>query len=73
MIAPEAYRAVLTVALMFVFLPGLLLLGQRPGSAGFLITVATLIVGLAFTLIAVAAIKFSASRTPRESDPEELS
>ncbi|HVX45356.1 MAG TPA: hypothetical protein VHC49_15805 [Mycobacteriales bacterium] len=72
MIAPEAYRAVLTVALMFVFLPALLLLGERPGTAGFVMTVATLAVGVAFTLIAVVAIKFSANRTPRESEHEEL-
>ena len=73
MIRPEAYRAALTVALTFTFLPGLLLLGQRPGTAPFIVTVAALVVGFGFTVLVILLIRLSTRRTADQPDPGEPS
>ena len=72
MIRPEAYRAVLTVALIFVILPSLLLFGERPGTAPFLITVAALMIGAVFVVLVLFIIRYSTERDPTESDHKEL-
>jgi hypothetical protein len=71
MIRPEAYRMVLTVAMFFVILPGLLLLGGHPGTAAFTIAAAALAVGVAFTLLVALIIRFSGVGDPGETDHEE--
>jgi hypothetical protein len=62
----RAQRAVLTVALVFVILPSLLLIGQRPGTASFVITVATVVLGATFTALVVLTVVLSAQRTSKE-------
>lgn len=51
MIKPEAYRAVLTFALLFVIAPAILLLVEPRHSAAFMISVATLLIGVIFTAL----------------------
>jgi hypothetical protein len=63
---PRAQRAVLTVALVFVILPSLLLIGQRPGTASFVITVATVMLGATFSVLVVLAVVVSARRAGKE-------
>lgn len=56
----EGYRGVLTIALFFVVAPGALLLyGERPGTASYVVTVAALGVGVVFTLLVLAVILWS--------------
>ncbi|HEX3815616.1 MAG TPA: hypothetical protein VHX59_22495 [Mycobacteriales bacterium] len=71
MIRPEALRAVLTVALSFLFLPGLLLFGERPGTAQFVVTVAALAVGAIFTVLVIVIILFSTEGKDRGPAQEE--
>jgi hypothetical protein len=52
-------RGALPMAIFFTVVPGLLLLGEDPGSAGFVITVFTLVIGVIFLIIVVAALRFS--------------
>jgi hypothetical protein len=52
-------RGALPIAIFFTVVPGLVLLGEHPGSAGFVITVFTLVIGVIFLIIDVAALRFS--------------
>jgi hypothetical protein len=63
---PRVQRVALTVSLVFVILPCLLLLGQRPGTASFVITVATILLGAVFSALVVAAAALSARKTSKE-------
>jgi hypothetical protein len=56
MIRPDASRAVLTVAMFFVIVPGLLVLVEPAGSAAFVISVATLGIGIIFSTVAILLI-----------------
>ncbi len=58
-IRPDAYRAVLTIAVFFVLLPAVLALFQPPGSAGFVISVATVGIGLVFSTVVLILIVLS--------------
>lgn len=55
----EGARALLTVALFFVILPGFMLFVLKPGTAEFVITGFTLMIGVVFTTLAVIVIRFS--------------
>lgn len=63
---PRVQRVALTVSLVFVILPCLLLLGQQPGTASFVITVATILLGAVFSALVVAAAALSARKTSKE-------
>ncbi|HEY0615999.1 MAG TPA: hypothetical protein VGD15_05980 [Kribbella sp.] len=63
---PRAQRAVLTMSLVFVILPCLLLVGQRPGSASFVITVATILLGAMCSALVVLTVALSARKTSKE-------
>lgn len=52
-------RAGLPFAIFFTVVPGLLLLAEHPGSPGFVITVFTLVLGVIFLVVDVAALRFS--------------
>ncbi|MBO0884787.1 MAG: hypothetical protein J2P17_31540 [Mycobacterium sp.] len=52
-------RAALPIAIFFTVVPGLLLLGEHPGSAGFVVTVFTLVLGVTFLIIVIVALRFS--------------
>lgn len=51
-------RAALPIAVFFTVIPGLLLLAERPGTAGFVITVCTLVLGAVFLAITLVALRF---------------
>jgi hypothetical protein len=63
---PRVQRVALTVSLVFVILPCLLLLGQQPGTASFVITVATILLGAVFSALTVAAAALSVRKTSKE-------
>lgn len=71
MIRQELRRAVLTTALTFVVLPGLLLLSEPFGTAQFAITAAALTVGLTFTVLVILIIMFSGEHRRRDPGQEE--
>lgn len=50
-------RAALPFAIFFTVVPGLLLLTQSPGTAGFAITAFTLTIGVIFLIIAVILLR----------------
>lgn len=57
---PDGYRAVLTVAIFFIVLPGALLLAGEPrATAPFVVTVGALAVGVVFTSLVLAVILLS--------------
>jgi hypothetical protein len=68
---PRVRRAALTASLVFFILPCLLLVGQRPGSASFVITVATMLLGAMFSGFVVLAVASSARKTSKEDPRSE--
>jgi hypothetical protein len=55
--SPEAGKAALSMALFIVIASGALLLIQPPGTAEFVVTVLSLIVGLVFAGVAVLVVR----------------
>ncbi|HEX3815579.1 MAG TPA: hypothetical protein VHX59_22310 [Mycobacteriales bacterium] len=51
-------RAALPFAVFFTVVPGLLLLAETPGTAGFAITAFTVTIGAIFLIIAVILLRF---------------
>lgn len=57
--SPEVGRTALAVALFFVFLPALLVLTVPPDSPAFIVSLLSLVVGLAFALVVVVVVRRS--------------
>ena len=68
---PEAYRPVLTFALLFVIAPGVLLLVEPRQSAAFMISVATLLIGVVFTALVLVVIFSSIRHSKSPSGKKE--
>lgn len=51
MIAAQVARLALPIGVFFTLIPGLLLIAQDPGTAGFVITTLTLAIGVIFLII----------------------
>lgn len=51
--SPDAGKAALTIALFIVVASALVLIGQTPGTAEFVVSVMSLVVGLVFTGVVV--------------------
>jgi hypothetical protein len=59
MLNPESGKAWFQVAIFFTVIPLILLLFERPGTAEFVITVTTLLIGLIFLGVVVLFIRRS--------------
>ena len=59
MVLGQMARAAIPFAIFFIVIPGLLLLGEHPGTAGFVITVITMVLGVILLAIAALALRFS--------------
>lgn len=63
MIVGQMAKAALPVAIFFTVVPGLLLLAEHPGTAGFVITAFTLVLGV-ISLIVIVVILCITRRPP---------
>lgn len=59
MLSPELGQAAFRIALFITLVSAGLLFFQRPGTAEFVITVASLVVGLVFLVIVIVLVKWS--------------
>jgi len=59
MIVGQMARAALPIGIFFTIVPGLLLLGEHPGSAGFVITTFTLALGVIFLATTLIALRIT--------------
>lgn len=59
MLSPESGKAWFQVAIFFTAVPAILLVFEKPGTAEFVITAATLIVGILFLGVVILLIRQS--------------
>jgi hypothetical protein len=69
MIRREASRAVLTLAVFFVVLPAALAIVQPPGSAAFVVSVATVGIGIVFSTLVLLLIVLSRRQSHKKGGP----
>jgi hypothetical protein len=66
MIVGQMAKAALPVAIFFIVVSGLLLLAEHPGTAGFVITAFTLMLGVIFLIVILVILRFT--RRPPSDD-----
>lgn len=62
MLSPELGKIAFQIGIFLTVIPGLLLLALEPGTAEFVITVITFVLGTVFTLLIVVLVRISTRR-----------